>query len=82
MQLVVRETAVAEERGGAVLAVLHDQSARSHGNHFLRRSRQIFFLGQHLGLGIVDQQNVHQPQRLLEFVGRALNPEIHRIAAG
>src|SRR5208282_2816411 len=76
------ESSLAEEDGRSVLAVLHYQSARPHRNHFLRRAREILLPCQHLGLGVVDQENVDQFQGFRQFLWRALDPEIHGVAAG
>ena len=76
------ERTFAKENCRAVFSVLDDQRLRAHGQHFLRGARQVGFVGQHLGFGVVDQQDIDQLQRFREFLGRAFDPVIHGVAAG
>src|SRR5208283_4958760 len=72
----------AEKDGRSVLTVLHHERARPHGENLPGRARKILFPRQHLSLGVVDQENIHQLQRLRQLLGRALDPKIHGVAAG
>jgi hypothetical protein len=76
------ERSLAKENGRAVFAVLDDQRLRTHGQHLVRRPRQISFAGEHLRFGIVDQQDVYEFQGFLEFFERAFDPVIHGVASG
>ena len=76
------ESSFAKENCRTVFAVLDDQRLRAHGQHFLSGARQVFFIGQHFGFGVVDQQYVHQLQGFRQFLARALNPVIHGVASG
>ena len=74
--------AFAKENRRAIFAMLDHQRLRTHGQHFLRRARQVLFLRQHFGFGVVDQQHIHQLQCLRQFLARALDPVIHGVASG
>ena len=76
------EGAFAKEDGRAVFTMLDDQSLRSHGENLLRRSRQIGFTGQHLGLAVVDHENVDQAQSFAQLRIGAADPVVHGVAAG
>src|SRR5208283_5290849 len=76
------ERSFAKENCGAIFPVLDDQRLRAHGQNFLCGAGQVGLAGQHLRLGVVDQQHVHQLQGFGEFLRSAFNPVIHGIAAG
>ena len=54
---------------------------RPHRQDFLRRSRQVRLVRDHLGFSVVDQQHVDQFQHFGQLAGSAVDPEIHRVAA-
>ena len=76
------ERAFAKENRCAILAVLEHQRLRSHIEHLVRCSQKVRFTSQHLGFSVIDEQNIHQLQSFGQFLWRALDPIIHRVAAG
>src|SRR5579862_5132663 len=75
------ESAFTKENSRAIFAVLDDEGLWAHGENFVGGAWQVGFAGQHLGLGVVDQENVDQLQSFAEFLKGALDPVIHGVAS-
>src|SRR6185312_8215327 len=76
------EQRIASEQHGPVLAAFNDECVRAHVQNLLRCLPEVILSGKHSGFTIVDQQEVPIPYGLQQLLPVALNPEIHRIAAG
>src|SRR5437016_5702659 len=74
--------AFAKENCCPVLAVFYYQRLRPHGKYLARSPWQAVFLRKHLGFAIIDEQDIHELQRLAQLLVSPLDPEVHGIAAG
>src|SRR5580692_919392 len=63
----------------AVFAALHHEGRGSQLENMLCRAQQVVLVGELTCLRIVDHQNIDMPERLAQFVGRTLDPVIHRV---
>src|SRR5579864_3393653 len=52
------ESTFAEEDCRTVFSVLDHERLRPHGHHFLSGAGKVRFVGQHLSLGVIDEQDV------------------------
>ena len=75
------EGLVAEEGGGAILAVLDDQRLWTHGQNFARGQNQVVVVGQQLGLSIVDQERIEPGEHFGQIFAMAGDPVVHGVAA-